>query len=378
MLLIWFCKKKFHTNYLKMNKNPFTDVILDSSVANGASAINIDNPTFTFLPPIDDVVGITIMSCQIPYSYYVVDNTNNQFIITITGSTLAGGTDFNGGVYTITVPVGTYNSTTLPQMLTYCFETAAQITKTGGTGTAVALGTTMDMKAFYDTTLSKTLFYINGVNYKGNVPFSVSFPTATSMAEVLGYLGSSASASTASSTGLIYDNQDIVLAGGSSTNYVYSPFSAQLSGGNYIYVHSDLASNTHQSIRNATSNQDIIAAIPVNNNYTGTIDYINNTPRPISFSKTSISKINLFLTLGNRTSFNTGNGAKNYLELQGQPFFIVLRFERLDPTQSSMVSNGRNGDSYTTTDSMQTSSRTPSEQTFSRQQVVPGKRRKTF
>jgi hypothetical protein len=344
-----------------------TDVVLDSSVANAESVVNRDAPSFTLLPPIENVVGMSIISCQVPFSYYVIDYTNNQFIITITGATDGGGgTNYNGTVYTVTVPIGTYTSTNLPSMLNYCMETSSQITKTGGAGSAVDLGSVIDMKTLIDNTTSQVLFYVNNTTYSNDCPFTISFPTA-SIADVIGFTGVT---SKASSSGTVYDNSDLVLAGG-ATNYLYSTYSVQLSGAPYLYLHSNLASTAFNAVRNSTNAQDIVAAIPVNNNYQGTIEYLNPFPQKITFDRTTINNLNFYWTLGNRTIFNTTSSSTSnikYMELQGQPFFMVVRLYRMASTQNSMVLNSM-GDKYTSADSTLTGSKKPNERVYGSREV---------
>lgn len=335
------------------------DIIIDSSVANGSAVVNRDAPEFTLLPPIEDVIGMSVISVQVPFTYYIIDNTCDQFVVTITGPTNGGGgTDYNGGVYTVTIPLGTYTSVNLPPMLNYCMQTASQVTKVGGVGAATELGTVIGMTTLIDNTTSAILFYVSGALYRNQTPFTISFLPATSAADVLGF--SSAKAST---TGVVNDNSDVPLNGGSSTNYLYSQNSVQLSGPPYLYLHSNLASTSHQAVRNSTNSTDIIAAIEVNNNYQGTIDYSPQNPQKISFSKTSISNLNFYFTMGTRLSFDTTGYAKRYLELQGQPFFMRLRFYKSDASKSTYVMNNL-GDKYVSEDSVSTGAKRPNQQMY--------------
>lgn len=67
-----------------MGDNPITftpiDVIFDSSLLNyNTPGINgsTDFPTFTMNPGIKDVIGMCVLWTNVPFSYYVIDNTNN-------------------------------------------------------------------------------------------------------------------------------------------------------------------------------------------------------------------------------------------------------------------------------------------------------------
>lgn len=50
------------------------DIVFDSK-----SALNQDNPVFTLDPPLDNVVGMNVQWVSAPFSYYVIDSTNNEF-----------------------------------------------------------------------------------------------------------------------------------------------------------------------------------------------------------------------------------------------------------------------------------------------------------
>lgn len=50
------------------------DIVFDSK-----SAANQDNPVFTLDPPLDNIVGMNVQWVSAPFSYYVIDSTNNEF-----------------------------------------------------------------------------------------------------------------------------------------------------------------------------------------------------------------------------------------------------------------------------------------------------------
>ena len=119
-----------------------------------------------------------------------------------------------------------------------------------------------------------------------------------------------------------------------------------------------------RAVRNITDSQDILAYIPVNNNYEGTIDYVNAIGTRIPFTRTTLpQKVDFYWTLGNRTTFQPLNFPQNYLSFQGSPFFIVVRFFIL--SQTSQIDNlNFHGDKYIESSSNYLGSRKPSEAKF--------------
>jgi len=128
----------------------------DAQASNAANTSSKDWPLFTFSQPIIGLVGFKVMELQVPFSYYIINTTNNTFTFT----------ESAGGTTTITVPVGNYSalsiSTTLTSLLTAASVTngnsfvyttsydssAAKllITRTAGSGTfTLTFGATDDL-----------------------------------------------------------------------------------------------------------------------------------------------------------------------------------------------------------------------------------------
>lgn len=257
------------------------DVVFDSGeVDTGRASGTSDNPRFAMLPAIERCVGISLIYANIPFTYYVIDETNNQFKV---GST------------TCSIAPGTYNSVNLiPQL---------QLATTG-----------LNLAFFVDVTTSKLVSYLTVAG-----SFTLDFNVANSCAEVLGFAQTSY-ASIDPATVPLYDNADTLL----TKQYIQGPRVVNLSGPSQMFVSSDLGSIIYGNVRNQTGNKSLIGFFPVNNNYQGTIDMVRENPPVIKTSPVNVSTVELKLTIGNRTSY--GASGLSYLSLNGEYFQVAIRF----------------------------------------------------
>lgn len=257
------------------------DVVFDSAeVDTGRAVGTTDNPRFTLLPAIERCVGLSVIYANVPFTYYVIDETNNKFNVTTSGTT------------TCTVVPGTYNSINLiPQLLL----------ATNG----------LNLQFFVDLTTSKLVTYYNSTS-----PFTLDFNVTESIADVLGFDKVAYSSVT---TG-IYDNADALI----TNSFVQAPRVVNLSGPSQMFLNSDLGSIIYGKVRNQTGNKSLLGFWPVNSNYQGTIDMVRENPPVIKTSAVNISNLNLSLSIGNRTSY--GANSSPYLSLNGEAFQIGIRF----------------------------------------------------
>lgn len=86
------------------NELEYVELVLDSrnSVITDPRFSKLDWPTFFMDYPIQNIAMFKILEAEIPFSYYVVNSSNNTFLL-------------NGG--TVTLPVGNYTATTLATAL---------------------------------------------------------------------------------------------------------------------------------------------------------------------------------------------------------------------------------------------------------------------
>lgn len=342
------------------------DIVFDSSVADGTSQRDLDNPTFSLLPGVENCVGMALLSAQVPFSYYVIDYTCNTFNIRINTSTTIGGGTYTNNVYTVSLLPGTYTRNNLKPMLTFCIQNQTTLVKGSGgnAGLATDLSLIFDMRFDIDDTTSSLLFYtynstVNAIN-ESNL-FNVEFGN-NSVAPYIGFANTTSKGSVRSA---VYDNSDSLVL--SNSHNLYSPFAINLSGPSYLFLHSEkLSGAAPGTVRNSSNANDIVAYIPVNNNYQGTIEFLNPIAQRIPFTKCNLpAKIDFRWTLGSRTTFNIDGGTnKNYLQLQGQAFLVVLRFYVASST-TQIENMNRFGDKYTEAVSQNTGAKRPNETVFS-------------
>lgn len=303
------------------------DVILSSGEANGEATTNLDSPIFT-IDEIPDVVGVTVLQASVPFSYYVFDNLTNQFRITVTGgSTPAQST------YTCTIAPGSYTSVNLIPQIIKAFATS--VNSTGSVVDIAAAGFT----AWVDVSTSTLVIYTTGAS----TTFTVNFGGGINSAHrTIGYYGAPTVTATNAATTPLYDNNDVARTSG---YYAISPFSVSLSGDNILLLHSNLAGSVYGTVRTHTNASDILQFMTVNNNYQGMIEWMNPDTKMKPMTKTTISRMSFYLTLGFRSKFKAGSDETNYLQLQGQPFQLVLRFFRINDAQIDYRSNSL-GDKY--------------------------------
>lgn len=300
------------------------DVILSSGEANGESSVNLDNPRF-ILDELRDIVGVTVLQASIPFTYYVFDNLTNQFKITVTGGTTPA-----QSTYTCTIAPGSYNSINLIPQLLKAFATS---TNTGGS--TVDLTTTPNgaFTAWVDASTTRLVIYTTGTS----TTFNVNFSGVNSAQNILGFYGGSSVTATNAASTTLYDNNDVARTTG---YYVTSPFSVNLSGENLLFLHSSLASSTYGTVRTHTNSSDILQFMQVNNNYQGMIEWINPNPTEMKpMTKNTITTASFYFTLGFRLRFQAGATERQYLELQGQPFQLALRFYQINDAKIDYKSN---------------------------------------
>jgi len=338
------------------------DVILSSGEANGESVVNLDAPNF-IMDELRDVVGVTVLQASIPFSYYVFDNTNNQFRITVTATSSTPAPPV--ATYLCTITPGSYNSINLVPQLNNAFATSVR-QDTQAVRNLAADG----FRAWVDVSTSCLVVLTSNVD----VVFTLNFTSVTnSAAAVLGFYGVASTASVSTASVPLLDNNEVAQTG----NYVTSPFSVNLSGENLLFLHSSIASSVYGTVRTHTQSSDILQFMTVNNNYQGMIEWVNPNPterKPMT--RNTITKATFYFTLGFRTRFQAGSTERQYLEFRGQPFQLALRFYQINDARIDYISNGL-GDRAIRAASQTGSTQMPQQTRPQQMQVVydPRKRR---
>jgi hypothetical protein len=170
---------------------------------------------------------VSVDDAQFPMSFYSVNETNNKFSI------------FRNGVeYVVTIPFGNYDAYTLCQAANDII-----------TDLLIGFGVSFDIT--YDITTNKFQFEIIGVSYIG---YSLKF---TGFSYILfGF--------TDSITQYIFESSILI-----------SPKMIDLSGTRFLFVQSPTFSTVNINSKSGSTNQ-ILAKIPITQDYLGIQQYVNN------------------------------------------------------------------------------------------------------
>jgi len=303
------------------------DIVFDSiQVGTENVTGTTDNPQFNLRPSLEDVVGVSLLYASVPFTYYVIDTTNNQFRIRL-------GTGANTTLFDVqcTIVPGTYNLTNIILQLEDAIKR-----------TALSAANANMWKFFVDDTTSKLTTYLSGFNAGLFDWFDLDFTGPNSVHEVLGFNAQSYR----STIGPFRDNTETVITG----EYLVAPKVINLSGPNQMYLGSSLASTLHGSVRNHASQNQLLGFWPITENYQGIIDLMRETPPMMYFGKKdSVSNVSFELTIGNRRQYthfdSNGNASiREHLSLNGEPFQVALRFykEVSDESKNQTYSGNTN------------------------------------
>jgi hypothetical protein len=254
---------------------------LNASNSYTQGAASTDWPSFSFSLPVSNIVGVKVLSAQIPYSWNVFNTGNNTFILN------------QGGNFTITIPVGNYTGATLATALTAAFLAASV--------PSVITVTFSAQNRFVFTSAANTQF---------NLIFGTSTDSGNSNPRnYIGFPGGS----TASVTNTV-------------VHVLTAPNVALVSGPAYLYVNSiSIGSEIDLylpqgavNLGNGISGPQL-ADIPVNTNPGGTVTYDDPDPQKFFRFKQmqTVNTIDFYLTLGNVST-------QSPLQLNGLGFKIKL------------------------------------------------------
>jgi hypothetical protein len=289
------------------------DIVFDSIQVGSENVTGTtDNPQFNLRPSLEDVVGVSLLYACVPFTYYVIDTTNNKFRVNLGVGT--GSTPLLTAIAEI-IP-GTYNLTNILLQLEDAIKRTSLVFLNPGNGTM--------WNFFVDDTTSKLVTYLDGGNHLAWDWFELDFTVANSAHEALGF----AARNYRSTTGSFRDNAEQII----TADHLIAPKVINLSGPNQMYLGSSLASTLHGSVRNHASQNQLLGFWPITENYQGIIDVMRETPPMMYFGqKTSVSNVSFELTIGNRQTYShidiSGSSViRQHLSLNGEPYQIALRF----------------------------------------------------
>lgn len=246
----------------------YTEIYLDSldGISNGAAA-STDWPTFRFDTPVKNIAKMKILEAEIPFSFYVVNSSNNTFTLLEPASA------------TVTIPVGNYTSLTLPTALGSALTSASPGGRT------------------YTVTYSSTTLKLTITASAGTFTLVVN----TDLQLFLGLDATSASSGTT----------------------LVAPDVAQITGPNYLYLNSDTLGSLFSTYLPSTapnfpvSKGPQLARIPINNNPGDVLYYVDPAPEKW-FDTQNLNQLQIFdlyCTLGN---------TNRRVQFNGQPFSVKL------------------------------------------------------
>jgi hypothetical protein len=341
----------------------YVDVLLDTSSVGVEMNVtgSRDNAVFTLNPPIENCVGVSVITADVPFTYYVIDATNQWFGTTQCNNSNVPDMRFvryrrlTPGTYSKSEFVSHFNQVGLSQGYNadgndatqregYHFGLKAFIDDTDGRIVIAMLNlinATPPTQLDYTTTTitdQNVAILLNssgpysgappGVYPVGNIAAGQPVaPQGTLLAKVLGF---KEGPYTFPPTPGLYDNNDQALP--STIRARKGLTVVKLEGPEQMYLKSDLGSLMAGSVRNQTGNQSLIAFWPMNAQYQGTIEYYREEPITIPVTKSDILRVQVSLALGNQIKYgNNPTTLTDYLQLNGESFRIVLRFEVYTP-----------------------------------------------
>lgn len=285
----------------------------DQAAVNGVSAI--DWPLFQIggKKPLENIVAIKILEVQIPFTWYVFNSTNNQFVYQ----------DNLVGPFTITFPIGNYTATQVTVILA---------------GLLNAVQATWTYTVTYDSALQKFTIWNNVANAAN--AFALTFGASsdkvgnTNPALLLGY-----------NPGVNTSNGYL----GAGTNFgvfLTAPNVMSVTGPNYLYINSTKVGNlTDIYLPRGAANLGggnagpQMAKVPINVQPGGVIYW--SDPNPDRWfdleNLSSLTEIDFYLSLG-----NTSN--QTPLQLNGQPFSVKLGLLMNDFSNNTYSSGPQSND----------------------------------
>lgn len=284
------------------------DVVFDSDevAVNDAVFGTRDNPSFYINPPITDCVGIALLYVNVPFTYYVIDNTNNRF-------------DFKetpiAAFRQCLIAPGTYNSQNIGAQILAAMDNAG-----------VPNATTNYTVEVDNTDLKLLISHTGGTSTQ----FSIDFNVNNSAYRTLGFN----IATYTSTNGNYFDNNETEVVG---KYHVISPRVVNLTGPGQMFLSSSFAPTLFGKVRNQAAIKPLLGFWSVNANYTGTIETFRESPMRIPFSKMTVGQVDLKLLLGNRTTYNSAAGETDYLQLEGESYQVALRFFRQIPSENTVL-----------------------------------------
>lgn len=334
------------------------DITFDSS-----QTTDYDNPRFIVSPPIENCLKYSVVECNIPFSFYIIDNTNNSFRM-YSFETVANTTAVEYYADCKITP-GTYTANQLGWEMrravnvTPSFRLSNNAARASSAAIPYAIGFQFQVDESNGRLLvwnaeHKTNYTASSVNQDVNFGIKVD---SEALAKILGVYAGFKYRSIQSQLWLegaivasINDSHEgewatqgsktpnannviLFLRGDNVVNMLYSPS---------IMVMSDLDNGRYNRYSEGKKSDNLLIDVPIQTNFLNYIFY-QPTSADIPYESQSITKVEFWLQHGDKqqyshharewdgvnTDFNSAAPAQrveNYLSLNGQPWQITIRF----------------------------------------------------
>jgi hypothetical protein len=293
-----------------MNSTPSpylpVDVVFDSRQIE-----NRDFPTFQVEPALENVVAYQVLWTNVPFSFYTIDQSNNQFIMKCNNAL----DELIEQV--ITIKPGTYTPEALRNQL------------------RAAIGSSVLPDAVhYDCLIQPNnarFFIYNKRNSNSSRPFYLQF-LDSSLASMLGFVANTTYTAT---WGQYFKDGEVIKnttdpPGPGGENVIWgleAPRVSNLMQSPYLHFHATFNGMRNDAARMHDGYDQLLITTPITSNFTSMILY-QGIPEPINLGGSySIYNLAMYLTHGERTEYRTlDNQRVNYLPLNGEGFQVCIRF----------------------------------------------------
>lgn len=261
----------------------YREIMLDSHGNDGGDS---NRPLFTFTPPIKSVVGFKVVSATIPYSYLVINSTNNTFTLTESATNS-----------TVTIAPGNYTGVAIAA------ELASKLTLASTAYTySVAYSSSTNLLTFTNTS---------------SATFSFTFTAGeTCPAYWIGF------------------DQNTTIS--STSSIIVSPNTCQIGGTQYVLLCSDIGSRVQNSIvlngSTVSLKPPVIAKLPIDVDRWGVVAYEPGSHGYFLDYQGSLSSISFWCQLGD---LNT------VLDFKKAGFAVTIGVLTLKDEEQSRISRKR-------------------------------------
>lgn len=295
---------------------PYKEIVFDSATSVNNNA---DNPTW-FLADNRNVVGSTIVSATIPFSFYVIDRSCNTF--TMMTHTAEGDSEC-----IIYINPGTYSPTGFQNELRRALAQHVADGTTAGTTVDPPLE---DHLGYFFWMNTETL-RLNVYNISEDVETGDTFSIKVDNENLAKMMGFTAGVTYTSTREVLYVNGE-PLNSGNAVLVVKAPEILNLLQEKCLNLHGELH-GLDTTTEKPVKKDNLLMSCPIQGSFGNYFTHIN-TGLTQTVHKTPITVFEAYFQLGERTEYyansrsqtNTDTVSQNYVPFNKMPFQITVRF----------------------------------------------------